>query len=345
VTADSPTPDDIRIDRTNLLEYLEGENGAGRAAGPILKEAIVQAYTAEFGLAPEEQSCLNFLLYIHADRRSKFTPFGIFSDERWHVVSGNDRIAAGLTADLAIPPEFNMRLIRVRKTAAGAIELTFSRGASTIVRRHDYAVLAIPFSVLRAVELDANLGLPANQRAAIDGLGYGTNAKMMLGFTARPWVAQGSNGTCYAELPNVQTVWETSPTRATASRAILTDYSGGARGANLNTGAVQTEAARFLADLNRVYPGVSAVARRNSASQIVAHLEHWPSNPLALGSYTCYLPGQFTSMAGLEGRPAGNLLFAGEHANSFYDAQGFMEGAALSGIQAAADVLAAVKRP
>ena len=40
-----------------------------------------------------EQSCLNFLLFIHADRRSKFTPFGVFSDERYHVVDGNDRIA------------------------------------------------------------------------------------------------------------------------------------------------------------------------------------------------------------------------------------------------------------
>jgi monoamine oxidase len=56
------------------------------------------------------------------------------------------------------------------------------------------------------------------------------------------------------------------------------------------------------------------------------------------------MSGQFTSIAGLEGRPTGNLLFAGEHANSFYEAQGFMEGAALSGVQAAADVLAAVKR-
>ncbi len=37
-----------------------------------------------------EQSCLNFLLFIHADRRAKFAPFGVFSDERFHVVDGND---------------------------------------------------------------------------------------------------------------------------------------------------------------------------------------------------------------------------------------------------------------
>lgn len=35
---------------------------------------------------------------------------------------------------------------------------------------------------------------------------------------------------------------------------------------------------------------------------------------------------------------------AGEHTNSFYEFQGFMEGAALSGIQAAAEILRTIKR-
>ena len=87
-----------------------------------------------------------------------------------------------------------------------------------------------------------------------------------------------------------------------------------------------------------------AAALRRTNGTIVAHLEHWPSNPLTLGSYTCYLPGQFTTIAGLEGLPVDNLYFAGEHANSFYDWQGFMEGAALSGIDVATAILRAARR-
>ena len=75
----------------------------------------------------------------------------------------------------------------------------------------------------------------------------------------------------------------------------------------------------------------------------MAHLEHWPTNPWSLGSYTCYQTGQFTSIAGLEGQSAGPLKFAGEHADSFYSWQGFMEGACLSGIRAANEILADVK--
>jgi len=82
-------------------------------------------------------------------------------------------------------------------------------------------------------------------------------------------------------------------------------------------------------------------AKRNGSGRLLAHLEHWPSNPLMKGSYTCYLPGQFTTIAGNEGKSVGNLHFAGEHTNSFYEWQGFMEGAVLSGLDAAA----AVTRP
>jgi monoamine oxidase len=231
-----------------------------------------------------------------------------------------------------------MHLARVRRTANGAVELTFETAGGTTTRTHDAVVLAIPFTTLRDVDLDVTLNLPPEKRLAIDDLGYGMNAKMMVGFTSRPWLAAGSNGGAYSDLAHVQTTWETNPAAAGATRGIITDYSGGDRGRTLDPGNVDLEAARFVAGLNIIYPGAQAAVRR-SAGQIVAHLEPWPTNPLTHGSYTCYKPGQFTTIAGLEGTPAGNLFFAGEHANSFYEWQGFMEGAALSGIDAAQALL------
>jgi monoamine oxidase len=49
------------------------------------------------------------------------------------------------------------------------------------------------------------------------------------------------------------------------------------------------------------------------------------------------------ALARLEGESAGLLKFAGEHADSFYSWQGFMEGACLSGIRAADEVLADIR--
>jgi monoamine oxidase len=337
-TADSHTDADEALDAMSLAEYLDS-----RGAGPIIAKALDAAYLAEYGLEIDRQSALNLLFFIHADKRSRFMPFGVFSDERYHIVEGNDAIAQGLAADLPSPVRYGHWLQRVARSAAGQVALTFGTDGGTITKAFDYAILAIPFTVMRGLELDASLQLPAWKRLAIDTLGYGTNAKMMVGFDGPYWRALGCSGSSYSDLPNHQTTWETNPTRATSGRAVLTDYSSGIRGAQLDPLDPQTEAQRFLADLDTVVPGAQAFATRVGADYRV-HLEHWPSNPLSMGSYTCYLPGQFTTIAGNEGKRVGNLLFAGEHTNSFYDWQGFMEGACLSGIDAANAILSEVKK-
>jgi monoamine oxidase len=341
-TADDHTSEDARLDAISLQAYLDGNNSRGQPAPRLIHEVIRSAYEGEFGLAAADQSCLNFILYIHADRRSKFRPFGS-SDERWHVVEGNDKIVKGLAAGLAGQIEFDLRLVGLRRPSSGRFELTFKRGSQTVTRVHDAVVLTIPFPVLRDISLDASLQLPPEKLLAIRQLGYGTNVKTMIGFSSRPWATQGGNGTAYANLPDMQVAWETNPASASSTRAIMTDYASGPRGVNLGSVNLQTAASHFLLDLDRVFPGANAAATRTGGTLRV-HREHWPSNPLSNGSYTCYLPGQFTTIAGNEAKPVGNLYFAGEHADSFYSYQGFMEGACLSGIEAASQIRDAIKK-
>jgi monoamine oxidase len=336
-SADLYTPVDRQYDLMSLAEYLET-----RGAGPVVKAAITAAYEAEYGLPVAQQSCLNFLFFIRANRRSRFEPFGV-SDERYHLVGGNQQVPRELAARLSGQLRHGERLEAARKTAAGAVELTFRRGSTAVVATYDAVVFAIPFTVLRSVALDVSLGLPAWKTYAIQQLGYGNNAKMMVGFNGPVWAELGSNGASYSDLPNHQATWETNPSSATTQSAVLTDYSSAARAAALDPRNVAREADRFVADLNKVYPGAANKVKRDSGGKIVAHLEHWPSNPNTQGSYTCYKTGQFTSVCGNEGKPVGNLFFAGEHANSFYWWQGFMEGAALSGKDAASAILAKVK--
>jgi len=328
---------DIELDHTDLATYF-----AARAAGLPLVEAVLnEAYLAEYGLETSQQSTLNFLGFMRLNRQSKFEPFGV-SDERFHLVNGNDGIVAGLQGKLRGPVERGARLTRLAKAADGQFLLHFN--GSAVPERADAVVLAIPFTVLRTVDLDASLGLSADKRRAIDTLGYGTNAKTMIAFTGRLWATQyGASGTAYSDLTHHQTCWETNRANAGA-RAILTDYASGDRGASLGTApaAVQAQVGAFLGDLEQTFPGVAATALR-AGGDLVAHLEHWPSNPLSLGSYTCYTPGQFTTVAGLEGEAAGLLKFAGEHADAFYSWQGYMEGACLAGLRAANELLADIK--
>jgi monoamine oxidase len=67
--------------------------------------------------------------------------------------------------------------------------------------------------------------------------------------------------------------------------------------------------------------------------------QHWPTAPHALGSYACWRVGQ-ARFGGLEGEAEGRYHFCGEHTS--VDAQGYMEGAAETGLRAAQEVLSAL---
>jgi monoamine oxidase len=329
------TAGDRALDRLSLADWL-----ATRAGDlPLVRAALDEAYVAEYGLETREQSSLNFLLFIHADRRRRFTPFGVFSDERFHVSGGNDAIASAIAARLPGPIEHGRLLTRLARNVRGEFELTFASGPGAVA---DFVVMAIPFTVLRSVDLDASLGLSADKLRAIRDLGYGDNAKTMIGFQGRPWAAIGGNGAFYSDRRDVQTTWETAPGQAGAT-SVLTDYASGERGAALRPNRLQQQVASFLRDFGAIVPGAAAAATRDARGDVRAFLEHWPSNPLTRGSYTCYRPGQFTGIAGLEAQAAGALKFAGEHTDSFYSWQGFLEGACLSGLRAADEVVSDVR--
>jgi monoamine oxidase len=335
-TALTSTNEARTLDAMSLAAYLDSKAGDL----PLIRDTLRVAYEGEYGLDANEQSCLNLLLFIHMDRRSKFAPWGVFSDERFHITTGNDGVAQGLAARL--PPIRFGHALEGLSRGGGKYLLKF-RGQTTPVQA-DAVVLTVPFSVLRTLRLDDGLGLPPEKLKAIRELGYGTNDKTMVGFGARVWLdAYDGNGATYSDVPNVQVAWETNPTLANASRAIITDYAGGTRGASIQKQTVQKQVEAWLQGMDTIYSGIAATASRNG-SKYVAFRSGWPSNELSRGSYTCYKPGQFTTIAGLEGTPVDNLYFAGEHTNSFYEWQGFMEGACLSGIAAANQVLDALKR-
>ncbi|HJU88810.1 MAG TPA: FAD-dependent oxidoreductase [Gemmatimonadaceae bacterium] len=312
-----------QLDRMTLEEWL-GRSGADG----WIRSLLAVAYTAEFGLEPERQSALNLLTMIDPEP----DPFRIFgeSDERFHVRGGNDRMTTALAERLGDAVETGMRLEAVTELADGSFRCAVRRDASTVDIEADHVLLALPFTLLRDVRLD--MELPGAKRRAIAELGYGTNAKLMIGVSERVWrTRHRSNGSTLSELPH-QSTWETS--RAQAGRSgILTNFTGGNAGLRLRDGTAAERAADVARQLEVVFPGMSAAREGQKEARF-----HWPSFPFMRGSYACYLPGQWTGIAGVEGEAVRNLHFAGEHCSR--DAQGFMEGACETGERAAKEILA-----
>jgi monoamine oxidase len=312
------------LDQMSLAQWLDGVGDQGP-----MRRLLEVAYTAEFGLDPQDNNALNLLLLI-SDDADKISLFGD-SDERFHAVGGNDRFVSGLAGRIdAARIHPGHALERVRTTADGRYALAFAKDAASTEVTAEHVVFAVPFTMLRRIRIDADL--PAAKRQAIDGLGYGANSKLSCGFSARPWRTRGGSGIVYADLP-FQTSWEASRLQAGAG-GVITNYTGGVAARAISGGPLAQQQDDFLGQFDRVFPGARALSTGN-ATRIA-----WHQQPFVAASYSAYRVGQYATIAGEEAAPVARLHFCGEHACPEF--QGFMEGGARSGARAATEVASAL---
>lgn len=312
------------LDRTSLAEYLDRIGASG-----VARKLVETAYVTEYGLDSDEQSSLNLVYLIDTDVSGGALALYGESDERYKIAGGNGRVIEELAERLPGQIEPGHRLEALRPEGNG-YALTFVRsggGARTV--HADMVILALPFTMLR--QMDLSVELPAAQRKAIAELGYGTNAKVLVAMGKRVWRDQGYAGSVYSD-EAFQLAWDNSRLQS-GSAGGLTLYSGGRAGVTVGDGTAESQAERLLPGAARAFPGVKDAAG-------AARRFHWPSHPFSLGSYSCYKPGQWTTIRGAEALPGGNLLFAGEHCSR--DHQGFMNGAVETGRLAAMQVVAQV---
>lgn len=310
------------LDAMSITQWFDRNGVSG-----WLRKLLDVAYTTEMGLEIDQQSALNFLTFVGTEDKDAFRIFGE-SDERFHVRGGNDLIPRTLAAKMTDAIETGHVLEAIRDEAGGYV-LAFRKGAATREVRARQVILALPFTLLRKVQVDVEL--PALKKHAIAQLTYGTNAKLMIGFERRTWREHGANGASMSDLA-YQTTWDTSRKQAGTAGA-LTNFTGGRHGVELGQGTPKQQAEAAVRDLERVFPGIAA-ARGNAREARM----HWPTNPWVLGSYACFRPGDWAGLGGVMGESVGGLHFAGEHCS--VESQGFMEGGCESGEVAAQAVLA-----
>jgi len=312
------------FDRQSISQYFDKIGATG-----WMRELLEVAYVTEYGLDAGEQSALNFLFLIGTGDLKDTEAFVLLgeSDERYKVRGGNQRIVDELAKRLEPQIQRRHRLEAIRGNGSG-FTLTFQTSGGVIVEDADIVVLAIPFTLLREVKMD--VGLPDLKKRAIQELGYGANAKVLVGFNGRPWQKLGYSGDTYSD-EMFQLAWDNSFLQPGTAGG-LTLYSGGKLALDAGQGTAEEAATRLMRGIERAYPGTTR-ERNGKVSRF-----HWPTFPWTKGSYACYKPGQWTTIAGAEGLPVGNLFFAGEHCS--YDVQGYMNGAAQSGADTAKAVMA-----
>jgi len=302
----------LRRDHLSLEEYLAGLPMEG-----WLRALLNVVYTTEFGLDTGDQSSLNVLTLLRGKPDENVRFYGE-SDERFRLRDGNEQIVSRLSQRLHRPIELSHRLVRISESTHG-FNLVFQTAGGTVEKQFDHVVMALPFTMLRSIDLQVRLHTA--QLRAIRALGYGENSTAMLGVHRRGWRESHLSGESISDL-GIQTTWDGS--RGSGSpHGFLTCYLGGTRGRRI--GEAETSHAMRLAskDLRRVSPELS----NNLAGS--GHVACWRKNPWSHGSYSCYKVGQFTTMRGFESLTTGGMFFAGEHCSLTNKA--FMNGAAESG--------------
>jgi monoamine oxidase len=305
----NPSPHGKKLDRLSIADYISSVE-----IDSTLEKLVRVAYITEYGREVEEQSCFNMLFLIGSEV-GKWSTYGV-SDERWHVVGGNQQIPLMLAEKVKNAISLNTALESVRTTADGRYRVSLRQGNTSRERTYDHVVLTVPFTVLRQVELSVEM--PEVKRRAIAELGYGTCSKLAVPFKERIWRTRyDSTISMYTDL-DCQNIWE-SARYSPGPSGWVTNLRGGKEGLRLGGETPEFHATQLVSDLEPLFPGIRQVERGHTLRAF------WAAEPTALGSYSCYRPGQWTTFGGAERERVGNLWFAGEHCSM--GSQGYMNGA------------------
>jgi len=314
-----------------------------------LGRLIAQSYRNEYGRGIEELSALNLVLQLGQQRwyaeNHELNVLG-YSDQRYIMAAGSQALPEAIAATLpAGSIRLGRRLTSIGKTKAGAYALTFRNDGAADVVLADRVVLALPFIALRAVDY-SGAGFDAAKNNAIENLGYGYHTKLHLQFDRREWMRvrhpwpEPTTGQIWTTL-RVQSALDYSLGQH-GSDGLIEVFTAGAPGMVDvppapytrigDSTAVEQHVRAFFEQLEQIWPGVAQTWNGR------ATFGNAQADPNILASYSCWLVGQCTTIAGHEARPQGRVHFAGEHTSVEY--QGFMEGGAQSGIRAAGEILA-----
>ncbi|MFO1323944.1 MAG: FAD-dependent oxidoreductase [Burkholderiales bacterium] len=317
-----------KLDRMSAAEWIDARVPGGMRSR--FGQLLVNAYGEELGGDPPDISAVTVVSLLAGSPADRFSPYEE-SDQRYHVRGGNDQLVSKLADRVSGQIETKSRLMAVKRLPDGRYRLVVWRDAAEREEIADRVILALPFTLLRGVDLkDAGFG-PRKLRS-INELGMGSNTKLQLQFADRFWLRANCNGE-YRLAGPFQTTWDV--TRAQGGAAgVLNFFSGGSAAVAAGLGDIDTQADVALRALRAYGPG--AQAQWNG--RVIRNA--WDRNPWSLGSYALIKPGQYTSFYGVEAEREGHVYFAGEHTS--IESQGYLNGAVETGQRAAAEVLASL---
>jgi monoamine oxidase len=302
-----------RLARWSVAEWLE------KVKAPAALRAGVRGFRGFFLADPED---LSFLVLVE-----QFAEFGAPGQSRiFRIEGGNDRLATTIAKRLKGAVLLKTVVRSVKRQNDRVIVTIQALGEPHTELHADFVVCALPASTARGVFFDPQL--PEQQHAAIARLRYGCATRLLLQFDRRFWKKPGRPIAFGSDLP-IGAVWDGNERQR--GPGILSFLAGG----NASKSMQEILHAEGEAGVIRQIDWLGRPTRL-LASQVVS----WDHDPWARGGYAYFDPGFDPCAREWLARPAGRIVFAGEHTS--IKSQGYMNGAVESGLRAAAEISALV---
>jgi monoamine oxidase len=293
------------LDKRTLADWINKQD-----ASPLGRSALHTMMMADNGVVTEWQSYLANLAMVKGGGLEKYWT----ESEVYRCRGGNQQLATKLVAAIGAPRVLTRMPVRAVAITDRGARVTLGSGK---VLEAEHVLLTAPPSVWNKIAID-----PVLPPALAPQMG--TNVKFLMSLKSPIWRRTELSPELLSDGP-VSMTWHSTDGQKGAGEA-LTAFSGGPAADLCREWAPAERNQNYLAELNKVYRGITA-------SFVRGRFMDWPSDPWSKGSYSFPAPGQVTSQGPTLRQGLGRLHFAGEY--SSYAFMGYMEGALNSGAAAA----------
>ena len=274
-----------------------------------------------FGLLFNQEALMNssFLELLREE-------LGGFYTNLVYLDGGTDQLPRAFLPELAPHIRFGAKMVAIDQSDDGVVVHCRTAGARFGVEA-DYAVMTVPFPVLRHVEVLTPFSR-AKQRA-IRQLHYDASAKVFLQFRRRFWELDDGiiGGGSVTDLA-VRNVYYPDHGRPTGRGVMLASYTWGEDAQRWGSLSPEDRIVQALEDVARIHPQALEEFEVGASKM-------WHDDEFAGGAFALFDPEQQTLLYEATVAPEGRIHFAGEHASL---AHAWIQGAIESGVRAAAEI-------
>jgi monoamine oxidase len=271
-----------------------------------------------FGLLANQESVMNssFLELFREDSGNYYT-------NMIEIQGGTDRLPHAFLPGLKDEIRFGAKMVAMDQLPHD-VTVHYQTHAGRFSETGDYAIVTVPFPVLRHVEVLKPFTRSKNR--AIRQLHYDASAKILFQCKRRFWEEDEGifGGGTLTDLP-IRNLYYPDHGRETGRGVILASYTWSEDAQRWGSLKPDDRIVQALEDVAEIHPQITKEFEVGTSWM-------WHDDEFAGGAFALFDPGQQTLLHEEIIKPEGRIHFAGEHASLYH---AWIQGAFESGLRAA----------